>query len=323
MAFESATGMPLDAASLMSTILEGILYGFSVLMFMCTMWTLIYSRRTRSINQPIAAVATLMFLLSTVHMVVGIIYVEDGLVKDRDTFPGGPVAFFADLVQEMFVVKNAILVLQTMLGDGVVTYRCYVVWQSVWVIILPCIMWCGVAAFGICMVYSMSQPQTNNPANVFLDATGDWITTFIVFTIATNLLSSGLLAYRIWTIQRRVSTMSATKVNTRIFRVLVDAAFLYSAAVCCSLIAFVSSSSGMYVMADLVIPVIPIAFYMVFIRIATGRNNQKIYVSTGGPAETERRSGPEYPMQPLHTIRLHAQQNSGISLADSPKASRV
>jgi hypothetical protein len=53
-------------------------------------------------------------------MVVGIIRIEDGLVKYRDTFPGGPAAFFADASQETWVVKNAIIILQTLLGDGVV-----------------------------------------------------------------------------------------------------------------------------------------------------------------------------------------------------------
>ncbi|KAG2141133.1 uncharacterized protein EDB93DRAFT_1241794 [Suillus bovinus] len=270
--FESSTGMPLDAATLMSTILEGILYGFSLLMFIGTMWIFTYKRRMRDTNWPTIAVATLLFLLSTAHMVVGIIYVENGLVSYRDTFPGGPVAYFADLLQGLFVVKNAILVLQTLLGDGVVIYRCYVVWQSVRIIILPCIMWCGVAVFGVCMVYSMSQPQVNDSTNFFLDATTQWITTFISFTIATNLLSSGLLAYRVWTIERRVSTSRTTKNKIPILRVFVDAAVLYSAAVCSSLISFVCSSSGMYVMADLVIPIIPIAFYMVFIRIAMSQN---------------------------------------------------
>ncbi|KAG1841536.1 hypothetical protein DFJ58DRAFT_808062 [Suillus subalutaceus] len=302
----------------MSTLLEGILYGFSVLMFIGTMWIFTYKRRTRNTNRPTIAVAALLFILSTSHIAVGIIRVENGLVKYRDTFPGGPVAFFADLTQETFVVKNAILVLQTLLGDGVVIYRCYVVWQSIRVIILPCIMWCGVAAFGVCMVYSMSQPQTDNSTNFFLNAAAQWIMAFLAFTIATNLLSSGLLAYRIWMIERKVSTIHATKNKTPVLRVLVDAAVLYSAAVCSSLISFICSSSGMYVMADLVIPIIPIAFYMVFIRIATSQNNQA-YASTvrGGTTETERRSS-HYHMQPLHTINLYT-QNSGISLADSPK----
>ncbi|KAG1854618.1 hypothetical protein F4604DRAFT_1802247 [Suillus subluteus] len=334
--YEPSSGIPLDAANLMSTLLEGILYGFSVLMFIGTMWIFTYKRRTRNTIRPTIAVAALLFILSTSHMTAGIIRVENGLVKYRDTFPGGPIAFFADLTQETFVVKNAILVLQTLLGDGVVVgsffssaglkplwlkspswrkiYRCYVVWQSIRVIILPCIMWCGVAAFGVCMVYSMSQPQTNDSTNFssMRPHNGSW------HSLPSQSQLIWLLAYRIWMIERKVSTIHATKNKTPVLRVLVDAAVLYSAAVCSSLISFICSSSGMYVMADLVIPIIPIAFYMVFIRIATSQNNQA-YASTvrGGTTETERRSS-HYPMQPLHTINLYT-QNSGISLADSPK----
>jgi hypothetical protein len=54
------------------------------------------------------------------HMIVDIIRLEDGLVKYRDTFPGGPAAFFADVSQMTYVVKNAIYILHTLLGDGVV-----------------------------------------------------------------------------------------------------------------------------------------------------------------------------------------------------------
>lgn len=45
--------------------------------------------------------------------------VENGFVKYRDTFPGGPAAYFADVTQPLFVTKNIILTLQTMVGDGV------------------------------------------------------------------------------------------------------------------------------------------------------------------------------------------------------------
>lgn len=82
-------GSPLDTVAIMSLMLTSILYGFSVLMFMGTIWTFTYIQRIQDVNRPIAAVATLMFLLSTVHMVVVIIRTEDGLVKYRDTFPGG------------------------------------------------------------------------------------------------------------------------------------------------------------------------------------------------------------------------------------------
>jgi hypothetical protein len=54
------------------------------------------------------------------HVVLGIIRVEDGLVKYRNTYPGGPVAFFADISQETYVIKHALYILQTLLADGVV-----------------------------------------------------------------------------------------------------------------------------------------------------------------------------------------------------------
>ncbi|OJA18399.1 hypothetical protein AZE42_09781 [Rhizopogon vesiculosus] len=114
------SGMPLDAAAIMSTVLEGILYGFSILMFVGTMWTLTHKNRTQAVNRPIATVAILLLLLSTAHMIVDIVRIEEGLVKYRDTFKGGPPAFFADVAQVTFVTKNAIYIMQTLLGDGVV-----------------------------------------------------------------------------------------------------------------------------------------------------------------------------------------------------------
>lgn len=53
-------------------------------------------------------------------MVIDIIRLNDGLVKYRDTFPGGPVGFFTDIIQKLYATKIAIYNLQTLLADGVV-----------------------------------------------------------------------------------------------------------------------------------------------------------------------------------------------------------
>ncbi|KAG1781965.1 hypothetical protein EV702DRAFT_961192 [Suillus placidus] len=298
MASKTTSGLPLDSANIMSTVLEGILYGFSVLMFIGTIWTFTYKQRIRDINRPIAVVATLLFALSTAHIIVGTIRLDDGLVKYGNTFHDGPAGFFADVRQEKFAIKNTIITLQTLLGDGVVIYRCYVVWQSVWIIILPCMMWCGVAAFGICMVYE--QAPATNAKNVFGNETGHWITAFLSLTLATNLLSSGLLGYRIWTIERNVSGAYTTKNTMPILRVLVDAALLYSAALCASLACFALSNNGFYVIGDLIVPIISIAFYMVFIRVAISKNIQECLSATvcGGTNESDRRISSRCPVQP-------------------------
>ncbi|KAG2133336.1 hypothetical protein DEU56DRAFT_913944 [Suillus clintonianus] len=275
---------PDTGVAIMSSVLGGIVYGFSVLMFIGTIWIFTYNNRIRNVrvNRPIAAVATLLFLLSTAHTVVGIIQLEVGLAKYRDTFPGAPVSFFADISQ-ILVVKDVIYTLQTLLGDGVVIYRCYVVWPSVWVIVLPCMMWCGVAAIGVCMVYDVSQASTS--AGSVKDAER-WVVVFLAFTLATNLFSSGLLAYRIWMIERKVSKIRTTKGKKPLLRVLVDSALLYTVSLFPSLICSALSNNGdriMFDVGDLVVPIISIAFYMVFIRIAISQNNQDhVSVVCGG-----------------------------------------
>lgn len=83
-----------------------------------------------------------------------------GFITKADIFPGGPTGFFVDVTQRTFIIKNAVYVLQTLLGDGVVVgpcgvrfpqahgalkqiYRCYVAWQRFGVIILPTVLWCA------------------------------------------------------------------------------------------------------------------------------------------------------------------------------------
>ncbi|KAG1902742.1 uncharacterized protein F5891DRAFT_1186383 [Suillus fuscotomentosus] len=287
----ASPGIPLDTAVIMSSVLEGILYGFSVLMFLGTIWIIIYKRHTHDVNWPAVAVATLLFLLSTVHVVAGIIRIEGGLVKHRDTFPGGPAAFFADISEETFVVKDAILVLTNL------------AWRR-----------CG--AFGVVTLYDLSQASSNN---VFTNKTGHLVATFMTLTLATNLFSSGLLAYRIWKSERKVSGIRATKRKMPLLRVFLDAAILYSAALCSSIICFILSNNGLYVMPDLNVPIISIAFYMVFIRMTSSRHNRD-YISTvlGGGSELEHRNSQQHPMQSLHDI--YRQNDTTSFLADHSKA---
>ncbi|KAG1859834.1 hypothetical protein F4604DRAFT_1153516 [Suillus subluteus] len=309
----SLAGIPMDSAAIMSLALEGILYGFSVLMCLGTIWTFTYKRHMQDVNRPIAVAATLLFVLSTAHMVVVIIHVQHGLVKYRDTFPGGPVAFFTDVTQDTFVIKNAIYNIQTLLGDGVVIYRCYVVWQSAWVIILPCVMWCGVAASGVCSVYYFSQASVAEIENFFASRIGHWVATFLASTLATNALSTGLLAYRIWMNERKVSAIRTTKHKVPILRILIDAAVLYSAALGSSIICFSLWNDGIYVTGDLTVPIVSIAFYMVFIRIATNQNRQHdLSTVCRSVTGTKRRNLQQHPMQPL----VHRPNDSKSSLGD-------
>jgi len=105
-------------------------------MFIGTFWALTRNHRVRDASRPMAMAAILLLMLSTAvgliifhiqchplkspkHMIVDMVHVENGFVKYRDTFPGGPVAYFIDITQPLFWTNKLILTLQTMVGDGV------------------------------------------------------------------------------------------------------------------------------------------------------------------------------------------------------------
>jgi hypothetical protein len=68
-------------------------------------------------------------------------------------------------------------------------------------------------------------------------------------------ICSGLLAWRIWTIERNVAGARMTKSPTmHILRVIMDAAILYSVALFIALVCFVISNDGELVMLYMVIP---------------------------------------------------------------------
>ncbi|KAG2088951.1 uncharacterized protein F5147DRAFT_726486 [Suillus discolor] len=290
-----ASNISLDTASLLALVLEGVAYGFSILMFIGTIWALTRKQRMQDVSRPIIVVATLLLILSTVHIVVNTVRVEDGLVKYRNTFPGGPVAFFADLSQYTFTVKNVLYILQTLVADGVVIYRCYVVWRSLLVIVLPSMLWCSVAVTGVFETYSFSQVTTDSEQ--IYNERGQpayWLTAFFASSIATNLLSSALLAYRIWIIEHGVSTVRTEK-NTMmpIVRVLMDSAVLYSVALLTTLICHACSNNGGIVMIDMLMPIISITFYMVLVRIAINRKHSH----TSTIEMINEPSSLQYPMQ--------------------------
>ncbi|KAN0082388.1 hypothetical protein V8E55_008183 [Tylopilus felleus] len=261
----SVTGIPLDKAELLSVLLESLLYGFSLLMFGATIWTLLSHRYTHQINRRMFTAACALLLCSTAHLIIDIIRIMEGLILYRDTYPGGPISYFSNVSQWTFVTKNYLFTAQTLIGDGVVLYRCYMVWQSKLIMILPALLWCASAATGIGSPYTASKVTQSE---VFGGALSQWITAFWATALATNLLTTLLLVCRIWYVDHKATRLRAHQSQLRpILHVLVDAGAIYSLTLLVALVCFVTGSNGQYVMLDMVTPIISITFYMVIIRV--------------------------------------------------------
>ncbi|KAJ6493957.1 hypothetical protein C8R47DRAFT_974892 [Mycena vitilis] len=278
--------LSLDKVTLISTSLEALLYGqqlliissciaiegfstgFSVLMFAATIWVLVMRKPNGKINHRMVTVASLLLLLSTLHIGCDIWRIYTGFIVVHDTYPGGPMAWFSNERDPSFLFKNVIYSIQTALGDGVVIYRCHMVWRSVPVLVLPVLLWLGVCTTAIGVVYELAQVAPTSDF-IYAQRTSQWITAFFWTTFVCNLVASGILAFKLWTIDKSVQSMRLGKSMIKpVLATIIDAGALYSATVLMAIVGFTLKSNVQYIMLDIIIPVISIVFYMVILRVA-------------------------------------------------------
>jgi len=297
-------GVNLDIAALISTTLEAILYGFSLFMLGTTVQVLLeHGWRRRSQNRLMLVVSALLFIFSTMHMAIDFKRIEEGFITFRDSI--GPIAYFSQPSQFTFVFKNAVYTAQTLTGDGILIYRCYVVWQSMWVVALPILGWCAVLATGVLSVYSCARvPISGEGSNIFAESVSHWITSFFSCTFATNFITTFLLAYKIWDVNRRTATVKQRSLMP-VVRIVADAGAFYSMALSAALGCYAQQSNAQFITLDMITPIISITFYMVILRVSRAsaqlraRAGQAASISHSSQNVSSHSRGQQYPMKPL------------------------
>ncbi|KAH8078736.1 hypothetical protein BXZ70DRAFT_1051184 [Cristinia sonorae] len=263
----------LAEAAIISTTLEGMLYGVSVLMFFTSFWILTRQEKKRKINYGLVLCAALLLLLSTAEFAVNIVRLIEGMItKGPKTTPD---LFYADVTQSTFVVKSILYNLQTLVLDGVVIYRCYIVWHNWLVVSVPILGWLGLAVLSLIIAaltcgtnYALAHAQST-ATDVFATATGRWITATYSVTLGVNLLSTGLLAGRIWYIarqSRQYLTVQGSGLNL-VVRIVLESGAIYSATVTCALVTFIVRNPAVYILLDLLSPIISIVFNLIIVRV--------------------------------------------------------
>ncbi|KAF8485696.1 hypothetical protein JB92DRAFT_1535333 [Gautieria morchelliformis] len=160
-------------------------------------------------------------------------------MKVRFGFEG----YYNNVAHLLHIAKTGIYITQILIGDALVTWRCWVVHRGNYhVIIFPVLTSAGCAATGYFTTWNMTNAT---PGLTIFEAGGPWITAYFVLTMATNLYCTSMIVLRIWTASRSVPTHHPSTLRPVIFAV-VESAGLYSSALLGLLIAYVTNSNGQY-----------------------------------------------------------------------------
>ncbi|OJT13248.1 hypothetical protein TRAPUB_10183 [Trametes pubescens] len=142
-----------------------------------------------------------MFLLATVtsHWLITVRRVFDAFVY----FDAGqdPMEYYLTVEAPTQVIGTAFVVATVIVGDIILTYRIWTVWDRRWtLIIFPTLCTLAYTALGVSMVQLFASYSPNE--SIFMSAARHRVIPTSALTLATNLYGTGTIAYRIWSSNR-------------------------------------------------------------------------------------------------------------------------
>jgi len=239
------------------------------------LWVLIHDRGGR-INMRLLLPALALYALATAHLTIDAYRSVKAFIAYRDA-PGGPIAYLNNLSSASNLIKDSFYGIQTLLGDFCLIYRCSVIWQhNIWIIILPIFLWISCAVTGVGFIISDSKMSPE--AQVF--SLARWLAAFFAATLATNVICTSMIAFRIWFVDQACGKYSETKSTLKpMLAVVIESGAIYSVSLTILLAIYLSDSLAYLILSQAISPIIGIVFSMIIVRmglsVAWQNNSQK------------------------------------------------
>ncbi|KAA1477758.1 hypothetical protein DENSPDRAFT_844953 [Dentipellis sp. KUC8613] len=255
--------LPLDQANLAAIFVESIMYGICLTMGAVT--TLVFLRMSGEsglANRRLLSALLLMLILATTHIGLSFSRVFLGFILKRDSTPGGPAAYFSNLSDKIFIAKNGVFVVQTVLGDSVNIWRCYVVFGKSWkMIVVPTVIMVAGFICG-CFVLDTASHAADGP---IFGLPSEWIKAFHTLMLVTTLYCTSAIAYKIASTGHFKDQSFYNLLP--ILVIVVETGAIYTSSLVAFLVAFLVNSNGQYIAIDLITPLVPIIFCLIILQV--------------------------------------------------------
>ncbi|KAJ7599410.1 hypothetical protein C8J56DRAFT_881852 [Mycena floridula] len=201
------------------------LHGIHCFMFIYSTHSLISSRHNNRLSYII--VSSLILLGMTVYMLTEVLIGQLMWIDHRD-FPGGPIIYVISILRDWWhSFGTACGHLAIFIGDGLLIYRCYVIYNGTWkAVMVPFVLYIGSVAMAFALIIRVHRSATV----YFLDKTLSrlgiaWAVLSVSFSIAITIL----ITYRILKARRSLvrnlpDRTEAIQTYTSLVAILVESA---------------------------------------------------------------------------------------------------
>ncbi|KAJ7305629.1 hypothetical protein DFH08DRAFT_902483 [Mycena albidolilacea] len=271
------SSLSLPAAELVAQTLGCVMYGIYLVTLGLAGRVLLTKdsgqqwRRGSEIKWVLVVVSVLLFVNATLDLVVATITLVQAFVLYQG--PGGPSHIFTHGSGWQTMTKSFCVPFQSLLGDGILIYRCWFLWNKSWpVIALPLLIWLANVAVVMRFLDLLAQATQGL---IISSAIQPWGSCFWSLTICVNIITTSLIVGRIWMVDRQnkkfgIDTVSAhgRRQSTlgNAMRKIIESGMIYTVVSIFTLATYMVQSTVHYPASALEIHSVGITFNLILIR---------------------------------------------------------
>ncbi|KAF9061677.1 hypothetical protein BDP27DRAFT_1234871 [Rhodocollybia butyracea] len=326
--------VPFDvtAAQLVAQFLECITYGIYLVTLAQCLYALLFERShefrlKKKINWTMLVVTLLLCVFATIDVAIGLRHNLVAFVYFQG--PGGPIAVFSDISNWINIMKTVDYVAQTFIGDGMLIYRCYIVYGRNWkVIVLSVLLWLGGAVCGALVADTYA--TLKSAALIDTSQAVPFVDSMVALSLTTNVITTGLIVWKIWSVDKESASLfsgngtgakSRPSKLHRAMRIIIDSALLYTVTTIIFVITYAVGSNANYGTSDMVVQTIGISFNLIIVRVEAGKSydgnlqSDNLHIPTSlvhqrGAGFRRQRELNGFPMSQFQTVDHSFQSNT-------------
>ncbi|KAF4588657.1 hypothetical protein EYR40_010210 [Pleurotus pulmonarius] len=218
------------------------------------LFTFGHGHRSDVHSRVMVAISCVMFFIATWHLAMnGFRLLQGFAVHIADE--GGAVGYIGNLRRWDHVMKDTLYATQEILGNAAAIYRCFILWNNDWrVIAFPLLLLVGslVSGYTVCALFVQIDPTVS----VFTDRLNAWIQAFYSIAVVQNIITTSLMAFRIWRTSARSAQYKTGSYLLPVARILIESAALQLVVEILLLALYSRAVNAQYILLELVTPTV-------------------------------------------------------------------
>ncbi|CAL1713325.1 unnamed protein product [Somion occarium] len=267
-------------AELGGTLWEALMYGAYIAILPQGIRILLRNDfRGRILNYFIFTLV-ISFLAITVHLSANFARVIEAFTSHSDV-PNYPDHFYSINNDRLNVLKMSGYVITTLIMDVLIVFRTYMIWNRDWRIILfPVVLCCADTGKSVWIVIATGLTAT--PPSTGFFAPSLQLLAFFALTLGLNFICTSLIVFKIFRARHLLNKFIITRQRrlNGALALVIESAAIYSMFLFLALILAVARSNALYIIFNMLPPMIGIVFLYVILRSAEQKRNTTVLQST-------------------------------------------